>query len=71
MPKAEKIAKEIALAEKKRQSKPCKHGFGLTHRTCAYCQGHPVSKTSRTSSSPFIQNLAFVYEEGGDDNAGY
>lgn len=41
MSKAEKIAKEIALAEKKRQSKPCKHG--LTHRTCAYCQGYPIS----------------------------
>jgi len=65
MPKAEKIAKEIALAE----NKPCKHGYGLTGRTCAFCQGHPISEYGKTSTSPWIKNIGYTisgaYHKGG------
>ncbi len=65
MPKAEKIAKEIAKAE----NKPCKHGFELTHRTCAYCQGYPISEYKQTTKSAWLKNVGYTisgtYHKGG------
>ena len=46
--KAQKIAKEMAK---------CKHGFGLTHRTCAYCRGYAVS------NYPSSVGLAYIREK--------
>jgi hypothetical protein len=48
--KAQKIAKEIA--------EHCKHGFNLTPKTCAYCQGHPVSDYPSSVGLTHIRDLA-------------
>jgi len=49
MSKAEEIVKEI--------TKHCKHGFNLTPKTCAYCQGYPISDYLPSIKWTYTQEL--------------